>query len=62
MHAKMHVFLNQPWQQNIYAHYNDSVVWKNKLKLCLEKKSARKKTAVLQTLFGENERETSQQK
>ena len=57
-HAKLQVFLNQPWQQ--MHTFADSIVWKNKS--LFGKDATRKETVFLRTLFVENKRETSKQK
>ena len=58
MHAKMQVFLNQPWQQM----HASLILLFGKTKALFGKDITRKKTAFLHTLFVENEREISEQK
>ena len=58
MHAKMQVFLNQPWRQMRAS----LILLFGKTKALFGKDTTKKKTAFLHTLLVENERETSKRK
>ena len=58
MHAKMQVFLNQPWRQ-MHALL---ILLFGKTKALFEKDTASKKTVLLHTSFVENESESSKLK
>ena len=58
MQAKVEVFLNQPWRQ---MHATVILLF-SKTKVLFGKDAARKRSAVLHTLFVENEKETSKLK
>ena len=58
MHAKMQVFLNQPWRQMRPS----LILLFGKTKALFRKDATRKKLQFLHMLFVENERETSKLK